>query len=1030
METSQNALESNNHVSRQKGKTKNVTKSDNARSFDNTKLRSSLKIKKSKAKTATQSSTSQRGKSDQTKNDKSTRNNTTNDTTSSGPKKRRLRHRDGRIALIQQKIEQESRMAETNSASLLRRFTSTNAVLFVVLYSVAVSCQAAVERYTEALSHQPEHKYYFTRNSAVIFNVVQTIGLLISLAIVAFFARDAHKPFLIFLGLIICSLGSIVWSVPSFLDNSSFEGVIQECSNRSTLNFFYSEVCLKDAFMIDKSSLLHEVCSDCVSKVSPDWWSLRELRFLIMCLGGFAIGVGGGLYASLGFLYIEESNKGDKSCFFYGIILSMMGLGQFIGSFLAWWFLKYDEHLYKQGALKDHETRAWWLGTVVLSIIFFILSWFFLIFPKWIVEPNWVVAERYENIKAYKQLIAYVKEKKNKKREHDKKKAERAKKAQNKRKTTRGKTNSGYDDSGDKKDKEDKEDKDKQIKTAQGSYVNNAFDDSSTSLDVKEEISENTSKVTFKPVMTSTIEFNDPYDPTVPPPVYTEKPKPKVSRRLGKRCSALRDLFMVPSYSLFLLAVCLSSYFLAGYRPMSHVFVHHHYNYSLFNSWFYTTGLSNSLAWMLGSLIGGMVICKVRMTFKNQLLFMIIAIVFHCAFFFFIFSLSCSPGDSVMYNDTKVDECLTKYGCKEVQREPVCVKKDGVLLSYPSPCHAACSISGTGSCSSFTFSKDSCQEACPIYWAYWIFIFLATFTHALPSVTVILMFLRTVDEENKTMALSTAFWITKLIAYIPGRGIFDEISMSTCKEFRSNCLGETYCWKYHNDYLRYILHGSNVAFQAGAILLLFLLFILAINNVITIDYQHLINIRLDDTQQPQIQSTVTPSIRNKTGVDAIRKVVKVDEVVNENTNKDDDVIIERNDNLEESGIGNMKDKLRRHLQVVEMQLEKQNTPRASQDDLYRANNNLIRNSNNNYASRHRNSDVPIKQPKEVDDQLEKNFSWSMRDLKGMSIGQENRDGATNEGRNKELGVFNDGFQPDLLTMKDSQYHSFENIDIL
>ena len=51
-------------------------------------------------------------------------------------------------------------------------------------------------------------------------------------------------------------------------------------------------------------------------------------------------------------------------------------------------------------------------------------------------------------------------------------------------------------------------------------------------------------------------------------------------------------------------------------------------------------------------------------------------------------------------------------------------------------------INGNGSCGNFDFSMDSCEATCPIFAAYGVLVFLASFTYALPAVTVVVVFLR------------------------------------------------------------------------------------------------------------------------------------------------------------------------------------------------------------------------------------------------------------------------------------------------
>ena len=308
--------EQSNVTSQQNDKRKKSTSNGNVRSVDAKKLRSSLKSKNTKGKSTTKASKLQNANEKKDERPKKE----TEKPTDSGEKRRRRRRRfrKNRILMVQQRIVLESQKADKNSFSLLRKVTSKSLVFFVVLYSLAMCLQGAVERYTEGVRHQSEYKYYFTSYTNVICSVLQSFGMFCSLCMVAFFARNAQKPFLIFVGLLISSLGSIVWSVPSFLDKNSFKQLTEECSQSNSLNYFYSDMCRNDSFMIDETSLNSLACSKCVSQAFLNWWSFRELRFFLICLGDFLIGVGGGLYVSLGFLYVDENSEGNRPYLKYG----------------------------------------------------------------------------------------------------------------------------------------------------------------------------------------------------------------------------------------------------------------------------------------------------------------------------------------------------------------------------------------------------------------------------------------------------------------------------------------------------------------------------------------------------------------------------------------------------------------------------------------------------------------------------------------------------------------------------------------
>lgn len=149
------------------------------------------------------------------------------------------------------------------------------------------------------------------------------------------------------------------------------------------MTFDLSIPCFTIQFLIDRSRLNDvtqpnaDVCSVCVLKNKNPWWDAREARFSAMCVGGFLIGLGTGLFATLGIVYIEENGDQDTCPLYYGeyhvcksldygrvfesrtfvtlqgILMSMTGLGKFLGSCFVWWFLGYTEDLTGKNTFTD-----------------------------------------------------------------------------------------------------------------------------------------------------------------------------------------------------------------------------------------------------------------------------------------------------------------------------------------------------------------------------------------------------------------------------------------------------------------------------------------------------------------------------------------------------------------------------------------------------------------------------------------------------------------------------------------------------
>jgi len=83
--------------------------------------------------------------------------------------------------------------------------------------------------------------------------------------------------------------------------------------------------------------------------------------------------------------------------------------------------------------------------------------------------------------------------------------------------------------------------------------------------------------------------------------------------------------------------------------------------------------------------------------------------------------------------------------------------------------------------------------------------------------TTMMIVLRAVVDEQKSLALSFASCITNIVGFIPAPIVFGAIIDSTCEMWNTQC--ETgNCIIYNNDAFNYAYHSGNAGFQLVAII--------------------------------------------------------------------------------------------------------------------------------------------------------------------------------------------------------------------
>lgn len=654
---------------------------------------------------------------------------------------------------------------------------------------------------------------------------------------------------------------------------------------------------------------------------NDDWLLSKQTSLSILCVAGFLIGLGTGLFVTTGFVYVEENGGRKNGAIFYGVFLSMTGFGHFLGSCIAWWFLGYTEDLDDEiDARLLWTTKAWWLGLVFFCFLLFVCSWIFLFFPKWISEPDWSSAEHRRRLRFLTKRLEQERELRRRRREERRKKRREQLKRRGNSKELSRKPSNEYVSVGEivAPDPTDAKsnlelsisnplDSASTVSDLKGSASGSSGrgrkapegDDASSSSDSDSEFAsteaetstaspqrtsggngsglgiieeEEDSNVFRYPSSTrspeggahlqrSSLDDDDDGSPVWPLHSRTDesrqsrvvtfssvvpdstanqsgamttfagnKRKPDNRRRkkivntIVKPFSALKRIILTPVFTLSLIGTVLSAYLSSGYRSNVVHFTEMQYGLQHIYAWFYSAGLCYSLAETVGPLVGGIIIHKLRLSLFKQTQMIVSLLFINFALFLLIFPIAVSDsiqqGMNVTHGESVFASCSAKCDCAEVQLQPIC-SSDGAR--FYSACQAGCSqliLQNTSimyfncSCVPGDLASSSfCSNGSSVYGAFWIVLFLAIVAHSMGQVSVVLIFLRSVQEVDRHLALSAAIWVIVVAAFIPGPPIFDALEGSSCTASRANCYGDDTCWTYNLDRYRYIIHGCNLAFQ-------------------------------------------------------------------------------------------------------------------------------------------------------------------------------------------------------------------------
>ncbi|XP_054266290.1 solute carrier organic anion transporter family member 5A1-like [Macrosteles quadrilineatus] len=242
----------------------------------------------------------------------------------------------------------------------------------------------------------------------------------------------------------------------------------------------------------------------------------------------------------------------------------------------------------------------------------------------------------------------------------------------------------------------------------------------------------------------------------------------------------------------------------------------------------------------IGIFMGGCLLKRFELKPKGAVQFVLISNTICLSCYGLLFFLGCDnvkmAGTTIpYYNSSRAEPfqvnltAACNFGCEchTTDVEPVCGNNG---LTYFSPCHAGCTelssrsnytncacIHGNLSSVTAPFSSElgevtvvpvatagPCNSSCRTIFPFLMLLFFMTFVVAVTQMPLLMIVLRSVNEEERSFALGMQFVIFRLFGYIPAPILFGNLIDSTCLFWKSTC-GEKAgrCLLYDIEQFRY-----------------------------------------------------------------------------------------------------------------------------------------------------------------------------------------------------------------------------------
>ncbi|XP_067138869.1 solute carrier organic anion transporter family member 3A1 [Centruroides vittatus] len=272
----------------------------------------------------------------------------------------------------------------------MQRFASIRVFVFLACLLVTLQ-QALSSGYFNSVITTIEKRFDISsRTSGAIASTFE-IGNLLTIIFVSYLGSHRHIPVWIGKGIIVMGIGSLVFALPYFLDQTASSLNWK----KQNLSYFDENTCHMATASVQSlsaghpSHFLNPPAAETDPKLCIEGRSSNVLYIMIFMLAQILIGCGGSPIFTLGITYIDDHVKKESSSLYIGCMYSMVAFGLVCGFLLGGYLLSVHENsilfnTVPPGIYPGHPrwVGAWWAGFVIYGLLLMLVAVPFFAFPK------------------------------------------------------------------------------------------------------------------------------------------------------------------------------------------------------------------------------------------------------------------------------------------------------------------------------------------------------------------------------------------------------------------------------------------------------------------------------------------------------------------------------------------------------------------------------------------------------------------------------------------------------------------------
>lgn len=265
-----------------------------------------------------------------------------------------------------------------------------NIRVFVFLACMLVTLQQALSTgYVNSVITTIEKRFDIPSRVSGAISSSFEIGNLFTIIFVSYLGSHRHIPVWIGKGTIVMAIGSFVFSLPYFMDQSNSPSIyrvnVTRIEDENTCQ-------MPTAAMVPEHASSHFInppLSPEAEQTCIDGSSSNALYIFIFMIAQILIGCGGTPIFTLGTTYIDDHVKKESSSMYIGCMYSTVAFGLVVGYLLGGFLLSQHENAFVGGTVprgifpgSARWIGAWWVGFVLCAIFLMMVAVPFFAFPK------------------------------------------------------------------------------------------------------------------------------------------------------------------------------------------------------------------------------------------------------------------------------------------------------------------------------------------------------------------------------------------------------------------------------------------------------------------------------------------------------------------------------------------------------------------------------------------------------------------------------------------------------------------------